>query len=126
MGGTGFDQQGSTWTLQADKLDLYGLEPEQLGVLNPLLVMVLVRPPAPHACARSRWLASDHTPSCCLSVLAQIPLFDRVVLPCCRRCPPRFQPTPLRRMATGMLLAGTSFVAAAMCVQLLCAVECVD
>lgn len=31
-----FDQQGSTWTLQADKLKLYGLEPEQLGVLGPL------------------------------------------------------------------------------------------
>ena len=37
-----YDQQGSVWTLQATRLDLHGLEPEQLNVLNPLEIMILI------------------------------------------------------------------------------------
>lgn len=50
-----YDQQGSVWTLQATRLDLHGLQPEQLQILNPLEIM------------------------------AFIPLFDRVVYPYCER-----------------------------------------
>ena len=37
-----YDQQGSAWTLQAERMNLYGLEPEQLGVANPLMVLALI------------------------------------------------------------------------------------
>ncbi|MGB8932733.1 MAG: MFS transporter, partial [Anaeromyxobacteraceae bacterium] len=41
-----FDQTGSSWVIQAEKMDLqlggWGLAPAQLQALNPLLVMVLV------------------------------------------------------------------------------------
>lgn len=51
-----FDQQSSAWILQADQMKLYGLEPEQIGVANPLLVMLL------------------------------LPLMDRVIYPLVGRC----------------------------------------
>lgn len=35
-----FDQQGSAWTLQAEAMNLHGLQPEQMGVVNPVLVLV--------------------------------------------------------------------------------------
>ena len=50
-----FDQQGSSWTLQAKAMNLWGLLPEQIGVVNPLLIMAL------------------------------IPLFDKVIYPALRR-----------------------------------------
>jgi dipeptide/tripeptide permease len=37
-----YDQQASVWTLQATRMNLHGLEPEQLQLLNPLEIMVLV------------------------------------------------------------------------------------
>jgi POT family proton-dependent oligopeptide transporter len=37
-----YDQQSSVWILQATRLDLHGLEPEQLNVLNPLEIMVFI------------------------------------------------------------------------------------
>lgn len=37
-----YDQQGSVWTLQATRLNLHGLEPEQLNVLNPLEIMIFI------------------------------------------------------------------------------------
>jgi POT family proton-dependent oligopeptide transporter len=37
-----YDQQASVWTLQATRLNLHGLEPEQLQLLNPIQIMVLV------------------------------------------------------------------------------------
>jgi POT family proton-dependent oligopeptide transporter len=36
------DQQGSTWTLQAEKMDTHGFEPEQMGVVNPVLILFLI------------------------------------------------------------------------------------
>jgi dipeptide/tripeptide permease len=37
-----YDQQGSVWTLQATRLNLHGLEPEQLQFLNPLEIMIFI------------------------------------------------------------------------------------
>ena len=37
-----YDQQGSAWTLQADELDLGFLTPEQMGVVNPILILIFV------------------------------------------------------------------------------------
>jgi dipeptide/tripeptide permease len=37
-----YDQQGSVWTLQASRMALHGLEPEQLNMLNPLEIMIFI------------------------------------------------------------------------------------
>lgn len=37
-----YDQQNSAWTMQAKRMDLHGLEPEQLGVINPLEIMIFI------------------------------------------------------------------------------------
>ena len=37
-----YDQQGSVWTLQATRMNLHGLQPEQLQFLNPLEIMIFV------------------------------------------------------------------------------------
>jgi len=37
-----YDQQGSVWTLQASRMALHGLEPEQMNCLNPLEIMVFI------------------------------------------------------------------------------------
>ena len=38
-----YDQQGSAWTLQANKMDGHGiLEPEQMGIVNPVLVLAMI------------------------------------------------------------------------------------
>lgn len=37
-----YDQQGSVWTLQATRMNLHGLQPEQINLLNPLEIMVLI------------------------------------------------------------------------------------
>ncbi|MBI4402717.1 MAG: POT family MFS transporter [Deltaproteobacteria bacterium] len=82
-----FDQQGSTWTLQAKQmnLDLWGmkLEASQIQSLNPILVLML------------------------------IPIFSGWLYPWIER--KGISVTPLRKMATGMALAGFSFVFVAVC-----------
>jgi POT family proton-dependent oligopeptide transporter len=80
-----FDQQGSSWILQAQRMDgtLFGgvrLEASQIPALNPLLV------------------------------LTGVPLLHRVVFPALERLGVRV--TPLGRMTVGMFLATTSFAAA--------------
>jgi POT family proton-dependent oligopeptide transporter len=87
-----FDQQGSSWILQAQRMDLslWGtakLEASQIPALNPLLVLVL------------------------------IPVFQRAVFPAAEALGLRV--TPLRKMAVGMFLAVTSFVAAGLVEQAL-------
>jgi POT family proton-dependent oligopeptide transporter len=81
-----FDQHGSSWVLQARRMDLevygYRLQASQLAALNPVMVMVL------------------------------IPIFQRVVYPGVARLGVRV--TPLRKMTVGMLVCVLSFVAAAM------------
>ena len=37
-----YDQQGSVWTLQASRMALHGLQPEQLNVLNPIQIMIFI------------------------------------------------------------------------------------
>jgi dipeptide/tripeptide permease len=37
-----YEQQGSVWTLQATRMDLHGLQPEQLSVLNPIEIMIFI------------------------------------------------------------------------------------
>jgi POT family proton-dependent oligopeptide transporter len=77
-----FDQQGSSWTLQAKQMNLevWGikLEASQIQAANPIMVMAL------------------------------IPFFSYVVYPAIGKL--GFEMTPLRRMSLGMILAGLSFV----------------
>jgi len=37
-----YDQQGSVWTLQANRMALHGLQPEQLNVVNPIEIMLFL------------------------------------------------------------------------------------
>jgi dipeptide/tripeptide permease len=37
-----YDQQGSVWTLQATRMDLNGLQPEQMNLVNPLEIMAFI------------------------------------------------------------------------------------
>jgi len=37
-----YDQNSSVWTLQATHLNLYFLQAEQLGILNPILIMIFI------------------------------------------------------------------------------------
>jgi len=37
-----YDQQGSVWTLQATRMELNGLQPEQMTLINPVEIMILV------------------------------------------------------------------------------------
>jgi POT family proton-dependent oligopeptide transporter len=37
-----YDQQTSVWTLQATKLQLHGLQPEQLIIINPFEIMIFI------------------------------------------------------------------------------------
>lgn len=80
-----FDQYGSSWVLQGEKMNLtvlgFKLEASQMAALNPILVMIL------------------------------IPLFAKIVYPASSRA--GYEPTPLRRMTVGMFVAATSFVASA-------------
>ncbi|MBC7691190.1 MAG: POT family MFS transporter [Methylotenera sp.] len=77
-----FDQSGSSWVIQAEKMDLvvFGtkLQSSQIGALNPIMVMVL------------------------------IPLFSFGVYPMVEKMGIKL--TPLRKMSTGMILAAASFV----------------
>ena len=81
-----FDQTGSSWVLQADKMDkmVWGFElnAAQIGAINPILVMVL------------------------------IPIFSLGVYPLVAKL--GFKVTPLRKMSAGMALAALSFVMVAM------------
>jgi proton-dependent oligopeptide transporter, POT family len=77
-----FDQQGSTWVLQAEKMDRnfmgMTLEASQIQALNPIMVLVL------------------------------IPIFELAIYPLINKL--GFKLTPLRKMSMGMMLAAFSFV----------------
>eukprot|EP00466_Bigelowiella_natans_P018806 jgi/Bigna1/81194/fgenesh1_pg.78_\ len=79
-----FDQQSSTWTIQAEqlngKLGKTQILPDQMQMFNALLILVF------------------------------LPLFDRVVYPTLRRC--GLATAPLTRMLAGMFLASLAFVTA--------------
>lgn len=80
-----YDQQGSVWVMQANDMGRFGgrIQPEQLGVVNPILILLL------------------------------LPFFEKVVYPRLavefgnRAVPPTF------RMAAGMVFAAASFFVAA-------------
>ncbi|CAB3407107.1 unnamed protein product [Caenorhabditis bovis] len=75
-----FDQQGSTWVLQARRLDgrvgFFSILPEQIHAINPICVLILV------------------------------PIFEAIVYPALRKVT---KVTPLRKMAVGGLLTALSF-----------------
>jgi dipeptide/tripeptide permease len=79
-----FDQQGSTWVLQAKKMDRqvgsFEIRSEQVQALNAVIVLICV------------------------------PLFDGVIYPCFEKCGRK--PSPLGRMMVGMFIAALAFVAA--------------
>lgn len=81
-----FDQQGSTWTLQAEKMDRsfmgMQLESSQIQAINPILVMILI-------------------PLCNYGLY---PLIDKL----------GFKLTALRKMSIGMAMAALSFVSVGM------------
>uniref|UniRef100_A0A8C6RNI0 Solute carrier family 15 member 2 n=1 Tax=Nannospalax galili TaxID=1026970 RepID=A0A8C6RNI0_NANGA len=80
------DQQGSRWTLQANRMDgdlgFFVLQPDQMQVLNPFLVLIF------------------------------IPLFDLVIYRLISKCGINF--SSLRKMAVGMILACLAFAVAAL------------
>ncbi|XP_036059956.1 solute carrier family 15 member 2 [Onychomys torridus] len=80
------DQQGSRWTLQANKMNgdlgFFVLQPDQMQVLNPFLVLIF------------------------------IPLFDLVIYRLISKF--RINFTSLRKMAVGMILACLAFAVAAL------------
>jgi proton-dependent oligopeptide transporter, POT family len=89
-----FDQHGSSWILQADKMDrvldlpFFGrieILASQVAAANPAMVMML------------------------------IPIMTYGVYPLCEKL--GFKMTPLRRMTGGMLIAATSFVVVALIEQ---------
>uniref|UniRef100_A0A183CF24 Aa_trans domain-containing protein n=1 Tax=Globodera pallida TaxID=36090 RepID=A0A183CF24_GLOPA len=75
-----YDQQGSTWVLQARRMDgrigWFTILPEQVNTLNPLLVLILV------------------------------PLFEAWLYPTTNKM---CKVTPLRKMAIGAILAAVAF-----------------
>eukprot|EP01138_Halocafeteria_seosinensis_P005675 gb/GECG01005802.1/.p1 GENE.gb/GECG01005802.1/~~gb/GECG01005802.1/.p1 ORF type:complete len:744 (+),score=80.52 gb/GECG01005802.1/:1-2232(+) len=82
-----FDQQGSAWTIQAKNMNRnvagFEVQPDSLGVLNPFFVVLL------------------------------IPLLGRFLFPLMEKLPCKpLRPTPLRKMALGMVGAAGSFVIA--------------
>nr|CAB3266111.1 solute carrier family 15 member 2-like [Phallusia mammillata] len=81
-----FDQQGSRWTLQAVRMDGY------VGSLRILPDQMQICNP--------------------LFIVCMIPLFEATLYPCLRHFNINF--SPLRRMTLGMILAGLSFVVAAL------------
>lgn len=82
-----YDQQGSTWVLQAEKMSHHFLgmdwESSQIQALNPIMVMVL------------------------------IPLFSLGVYPLVQKM--GVNVTPLRKMSVGMVIAGFSFISIGVC-----------
>jgi len=80
-----FDQHGSSWVLQAQKMNpnFFGiqLDPAQIQALNPIMVMAL------------------------------IPIFNFLIIPMVERA--KIKVTPLRKMAVGMYLAAGSFATVA-------------
>ncbi|GAV02681.1 hypothetical protein RvY_13217 [Ramazzottius varieornatus] len=80
-----FDQQGSRWTLQANKMDgrvtdTYFFQPDQVQIFNPVLILIL------------------------------IPFFEWVFYPLLGKMKIPFR--LLARMVVGMILAGAAFVIA--------------
>lgn len=80
-----FDQQGTAWTFQAQRMDgdlgFYTILPDQMQVVNPLLI------------------------------LGFIPLFQYVIYPVLNKC--KLLTKPLQRLVAGGILAAVAFVVSA-------------
>ncbi|KHN79059.1 Peptide transporter 3 [Toxocara canis] len=80
-----FDQQGSTWVLQARRMDgrvgPFTILPDQMNTFNPLIILITV------------------------------PIFEAFVYPAARKV---CNVTPLRKMAAGGVLAAVAFIMAAL------------
>lgn len=79
------DQQGSRWTLQAEKLNgdmgIFGtVKPDQMSAINSILILIL------------------------------IPIFEKFIYPWCEKC--KCLHRPLQRMSAGMILTVISFIMA--------------
>lgn len=74
-----YDSSSVTWTLQARRLNLHGIEPDQVQVLNPLNIIVMV------------------------------PIWDRVLRYMNTLPQTWLHPTPLRRMVVGSFLTAAAF-----------------
>lgn len=110
-----FDQQGSRWTLQAIELDGH-------LVCNPTLSEYMTQR---RITGRCEWVSNDilslqnniHLKPDQIETLnpifivTLIPLFEVTLYPCLRHFKIPF--TPLRRMTFGLILAGLSFIFAA-------------
>jgi dipeptide/tripeptide permease len=82
-----YDQQGSAWTLQAETMNLHGfLQPEQLGVINPILILCL------------------------------IPIFEQYIYPAYEKSSVgrRYPATSLMKIGIGMIFASLAFVISAL------------
>jgi len=82
-----YDQQGSAWTLQAEQMNLHGfLQPEQLGVVNPILILCL------------------------------IPVFETYIYPMYDRSNfgKIYRMTQLRKIGVGMIFASLAFIVSAL------------
>lgn len=82
-----FDQQGSRWTLQAQKLnqqvtDTFSIKADQIQSINPVLILIL------------------------------IPVFNWIVYPLMDKC--NLFKAPLKRMTLGMLFAAIAFIVSAL------------
>lgn len=86
-----FDQQGSSWTLQASHMDTLGVEPEQIQMLGTLLVLIF------------------------------IPILDKLIYPRLWASKwERLHPYATRRMAVGMFITSLSFLCSFFVQVLLC------
>jgi proton-dependent oligopeptide transporter, POT family len=74
-----YDSSSVTWTLQARRLNLHGIEPDQTQVLNPLNIILMV------------------------------PLWDRILRYMHKLPQQWLHPTPLRRMVAGSFLTSLAF-----------------
>ena len=78
-----YDQQGSVWTLQAARMNLHGWQPEQLNLINPVEIMLLIplfdRCVYPMAQARG-WSISPLRRMGCGMVLAAVSFFVSGIL----------------------------------------------
>lgn len=80
-----YDQQGSVWTLQAKDMRLtWGLQPEQLGVANPVIILLL------------------------------LPFFEKVAYPRIEARLGKGALAPTARIKAGMAVTAVSFVVAAL------------
>ncbi len=104
-----YDQQGSVWTLQATRLNRYGLEPEQTGVCVGVNIDTVAALSFSHNVFFRKILPQFLNP---LEIMLFIPLFDKILYPWLED--KGFNIQPLKRMEYGMFLGAVAFFASAL------------